>query len=317
MSHKGEVTVKVTSSGQGKRLDLFLCSLPHFESRSVVTRVIKEGRVFLNGEPVRKGGVLVREGDLVTFSFLDENRLTLRPQPLPLEVLFEDDHLLVVNKPAGMVVHPSKGHHDGTLANALVARCKGLPTGGGAERPGIVHRLDKGTSGVLVVAKSDSAHRLMVEAFSKREVDKVYLAFVHGVPFVLSQTVSAPIGRNPRHRTMMGVVKGGREATSEFLVLSKGKGFSLLKVRIRTGRTHQIRVHASHIGHPVVGDELYGRKGDHERYGITRPALHSWRLSFTHPVYGKSVSVYAPLPPDLLVLADTLGLEIPKEVEEP
>jgi len=317
MSPEREETFVIPADRQGMRLDVFLSRYANgIDTRSVATKLIKEGRVFLNGEVARKGGVLLKAGDRISFSMSRPQSVALVPQHIAFEVLYEDSYLLVVNKPAGMVVHPSKGHQDGTLVNALLAYCGRLPVIGGRERPGIVHRLDKGTSGVLVVAKEEAAHRMLVKAFSERRVKKTYLALVHGVPQHLTQVVSAPIARNPRHRTMMGVVAGGREAISRFHVISKGDGFSLLEVEIETGRTHQIRVHAAYIGHPVVGDALYGRRDDEERFGIERPALHSWRLGFKHPMLGKEMVVTAPLPSDLVLLASILGVSLPPGVEK-
>ncbi len=308
MESESSRTLRVSTDHDGSRLDQFLSGQPGIASRSSATRLIREGHVFLNGDVARKGGIVLRKGDLVEFSIPPPEPLELTPQPIPLTIIYEDRHLLVVNKPAGMVVHPSRGHSQETLVNALLAHCQNLPGIGGKERPGIVHRLDKGTSGVLVVAKDENTHLALTRAFSKREVQKTYLALVHGVPDPPRQVISAPIARNPKHRTMMGVVEKGREAISEVKVLAKSAAFSLIEVRIRTGRTHQIRVHTSHIGHPVVGDELYGRKEDSNRYGISRPALHAWRLRLTHPITEKSMLFEAPLPRELVHLAEQLGV---------
>ena len=264
----------------------------------------------INGGVARKGGVILKKGDQVELHISLPQPLELKAQKIELEIIYEDPHILVLNKPAGMVVHPSKGHEDSTLVNALLAHCDCLPGIGGKERPGIVHRLDKGTSGVMVVAKSETAHRGLVRAFSEHRVEKTYLAVVHGVPQPLNQEISLPIARNPKHRIKMGVVEGGRDALTIFEVVSSSERFALLKVRIATGRTHQIRVHTSHIGHPVVGDELYGRKDDPLRYGIDRPALHSWILKFSHPITGEDMNFEAPIPSDIRALTEVLGLDL-------
>jgi 23S rRNA pseudouridine1911/1915/1917 synthase len=217
---------------------------------------------------------------------------------MPLEILFEDDFLAVLNKPAGMVVHPGPGHERGTLVSGLLYHFAGLSQIGGATRPGIVHRLDKETSGCLVVAKTDAAHRLLGAQFATREVTKLYLALVSGSPPLRSGVVNAPIARHPVHRKKMAVcaVGRGREAVTEYRVLESAKGMSLIECRPRTGRTHQIRVHLKHLGCPVLGDPLYGRRGSFSRH-----MLHAWKLEFLHPFTGHRLDFEAAPPPEFRI----------------
>jgi len=241
-----------------------------------------------------------------------------RPEPedIPLDVVFEDAHLLVLNKPAGLVVHPGAGAPRGTLVNALLRHVSDLSGVGGVMRPGIVHRLDRGTSGLLVVAKDDRTHRALSRQFAGREVEKEYLALVLGVPAAKTGTVATPIGRDPVHRRKMSVrAPRGREARSDYRLAEAFDGASLLRVRIHTGRTHQIRVHLASIGHPVAGDATYGgtRTPSSRRAaardalrGLTRPALHAARLAFVHPATGERLAFEAPLPADLLQVLDGL-----------
>ena len=239
-----------------------------------------------------------------------------QPEDIELAVVHEDVHLIVVNKPAGLVVHPGAGTAGGTLVNALLGHVRDLSGVGGVLRPGIVHRLDKGTSGLLVVAKDDEAHRALVRQFAGRTVEKEYLALVLGLPAQASGQVDAPIGRDPVHRQKMSVrAPRGREARTSWTVEERFDGAALLRVRIHTGRTHQIRVHLASIGHPVAGDPVYGgtrtpssrRAGAREALlSLARPALHAARLAFTHPVTGHRLAFSAPLPPDLVAVLDRL-----------
>ena len=239
-----------------------------------------------------------------------------QPEDIEVAVVHEDGHLIVVNKPAGLVVHPGAGTSGGTLVNALLGRVRDLSGVGGVLRPGIVHRLDKGTSGVLVVAKDDETHRALVRQFAGRTVEKEYLALVLGVPSRPKGEVDAPIGRDPVHRQKMSVrALRGREARSSWRVEERFDGAALLRVRIHTGRTHQIRVHLASIGHPVAGDVTYGgartpssrRAGAREALqSLERPALHAARLAFTHPASGQRLEFEAPLPPDLLEVLERL-----------
>jgi 23S rRNA pseudouridine1911/1915/1917 synthase len=239
-----------------------------------------------------------------------------QPEDIAVAVVHEDGHLIVVNKPAGLVVHPGAGTAHGTLVNALLRHVHDLSGVGGVLRPGIVHRLDKGTSGLLVVAKDDETHRALVRQFAGRTIEKEYLALVLGVPARAAGEVDAPIGRDPVHRQKMSVrAARGREARSSWRVEERFDGAALLRVRIHTGRTHQIRVHLSSIGHPVAGDARYGgTRTPSSRQAVSRetllsldqPALHAARLAFTHPASGERLSFEAPLPPDLLAVLERL-----------
>ena len=222
------------------------------------------------------------------------------PENIPIRVVYEDDHLLVVSKPAGLVVHPAPGHASGTLVNALLARAGARPAGGDLERPGIVHRLDAGTSGLMIVAKDEPTHAALTEALAARAITRTYLALVEGIPDTDTATIDAPIGRSTRDRKKMAVVAGGRHAVTEIKVLERHADTSLLEVRPVTGRTHQIRVHLKAAGHPVVGDGVYGKNRKlAAALGLDRPFLHAARLSFEHPSTGARIELEDPLPPDL------------------
>ena len=222
----------------------------------------------------------------------------LVPQDLPLDVVFEDDAVVVVNKPSGLTVHPGAGQPDGTLANALAWHLKDLPELGGSDRPGIVHRLDKETSGILVVARTELAQRRLSAAFAERTVGKTYLATVHGIPRDAAGHIDAPIGRMPNHRTKMTVREGGRDAQTGWKVAEAMPRHALVRCHPRTGRTHQIRVHLKHLGHPIVGDGLYGMPGHPGEDATARLMLHAHRLEFPHPTSGERVAFEAPLPPE-------------------
>ena len=288
------------SADTGKRLDALLHErLPEF-SRSRLQTWIKEGRVLLNGEDVR-ASYIVRGGEDISVTPADLAPLRAEPEELPLKILYEDSDVVVVDKPAGMVVHAGAGHARGTLVNALLHHFGRLSTVNGALRPGIVHRLDRDTSGVLVVARNDRAHQELARQFHDREVEKVYLALVHGRMKQAQGRITASITRDPVRRTRMTARLGsGRTAFTEYRVIDAWPQFSFLEVRIRTGRTHQIRVHLSSIGHPVVGDRLYGAPGALPDLPVLgRFFLHAHRLSFTSPSGEDLISVQSPLAPDL------------------
>lgn len=293
----------------GGRLDLWLHKRFPDCSRSTLQRLIREGHVLLHGKPC-SAKASVGIGDTIAVEFPDPRPATLEPEDMNLEILHEDAHLLVLNKPAGLVVHPGAGHAEHTLVNALLHHCRGKLSGiGGEERPGIVHRLDKDTSGCLVVAKSDRAHRALVEMFQTRAMEKTYLALVWGAPRMPSGKIEKPIGRHRVHRHKMTVSDRGREALTEWKVRERAGPVTWIECRIHTGRTHQIRVHMASIGHPVVGDGLYGRTRVKEDDGnpstsdvaarAQRQMLHAWRLAFDHPVTGKRIECEAPLPKDM------------------
>ena len=277
----------------GSRLDRYLGTMMPDFSRMRLQAFIRSGCVLVNGSPTRPSQIL-RAGDEIRVTVPDEvEPAVARAEDIPLHILHEDAAVLVLNKPAGLVVHPGAGNAEGTLVNALLFHCAGLSVIGGTERPGIVHRLDKETSGCLVVAKTDSAHRLLSAQFADRLIKKTYLALVVGVPRMPHGTIEAGIGRHAVHRQKMTVSERGRASVTGYRVLASFEGKALVECQPRTGRTHQIRVHLKHLGHPIVGDPLYGR-----RAGQPRHFLHAWKLAFTHPESGKPLAFCAPLPAD-------------------
>ena len=285
----------------GKRLDRFLHErLPQY-SRSRLQAWIRAGQVLVDGVPARASFPL-RADASVEATPLDPPPLAAAPEEIPINILYEDDDVVAIDKPAGMVVHAGAGVHSGTLVNALLHRFARLSGMGGELRPGIVHRLDRYTSGVLLVAKNDAAHRALAAQFSGRTIEKIYLALVRGRMARDTGRVERPIARDPVHRTRMTARLGrGRAAWSEYRVLRRFQAFTLLEVRIGTGRTHQIRVHLSSIGHPVAGDTLYGAAAGPRRY-----FLHSHRITFARPSDGHPVTVTSPLPEDLQAWLETL-----------
>ena len=306
----------VGEDSEGARLDRFLESRLEGFTRSRIKGLIGDGLVKVDGEEARKGGQKVKRGQVVEVVIPPPRTLELVPMEMELPILYEDQDLLVLDKPPGLVVHPAPGHEDDTLVNALLAHCRDLRGIGGVERPGIVHRLDRDTSGLLVVAKTEVAHQSLVEQFQSRKVEKLYLALVYGVPSPLKGTLRLPVGRHRINRKKMAVVEGGREAVTHYRVVARGQGISLLEVRIETGRTHQIRVHMHHMGHGVVGDPVYGGRiprdlspGLREAIkALGRQALHHHRMRFLHPVTGEEMEFVSPMPRDMARVARMAGL---------
>lgn len=304
------IELSVDAEGVGQRVDSVLAERSG-ASRSQVKRWIELGRVHVSGRAVRASRVLAL-GEMIEAWPALPVELSLVAEAIPLVILFEDSDLVVVDKPAGLVVHPAPGHPSGTLVNALLHHCRGELAGiGGVLRPGIVHRLDRGTSGVLVVAKTDLAHRGLAEQFALHSIERVYCTFVRGQPKQSSGRIDRPIGRHPSDRQRMSVrTRSGRPAATRWRVVGRDRanGIAELEIRPETGRTHQIRVHLASAGLPIVGDAVYGRaRGDDARLG--RPALHAAQLGFLHPRTGAPQSFEAPLPPDLLELVASLALE--------
>jgi 23S rRNA pseudouridine1911/1915/1917 synthase len=298
-------TITVTEEGDGTRLDRFLASVLGDQSRSRVQRLIKDGQVLVGGRAA-KANQPVKQGQDISIDVPEPIEARLQPEALPLPILYQDADIIVVDKPAGMVVHPAAGHDSGTLVNALLHHVDDLSGIGGEKRPGIVHRLDRGTSGLMVVAKHDGAHEELARQFSDREVDKEYVALVWG-EVMAGRRIDAPIGRDPANRKKMSAkARRSREAVTRIVRAEHfGRTLTLAHVAIHTGRTHQIRVHLSAIGHPVVGDALYG--GVHRRVPgdlravthLTRPFLHAARLAFKHPGDGRLMEFTSALPDDL------------------
>lgn len=303
--------LEVEPEHDGSRLDNFLTALLPDQSRAHIQRLIKEGRVQGPGKAL-KPSTAVRSGQTYTVDIPPAAPTEALPEALPLRIVFEDPDVVVLDKPAGMVVHPAAGHSTGTLVNALLHHVKDLSGIGGELRPGIVHRLDRGTSGVMVVAKHDRAHQELSRQFKDREVEKEYVALVWGV-VQAGRRIDAAIGRDPSHRQKMSTrARRARSAVTRVTFARHFPGVSLLKVAIATGRTHQIRVHLSAIGHPIVGDAVYG--GVHRRVAanlravqrLDRPFLHAAHLAFTHPGDGRRVEFDSPLPPDLQRVLDDI-----------
>lgn len=294
----------VTPSQSGQRLDRFLQTHLPDRSRAFLQKLIGQGDVTVNGQP-KKASYKVRAGDRVSVAIPPPRSLEVTPEAIPLDVLYEDDEVIVVNKPAGMVVHPAAGNYEHTLVNALLHHCRGQLSGiGGVERPGIVHRLDKGTSGCLVVAKTDAAHQSLVAQFKARKVKKIYRAICWGTFERSSGRIETTIGRSEHCRQKMSArPRRGRVAVSEYRVLRQYGEFALVEVVPHTGRTHQIRVHMAHIGHPVVGDATYGRRsapaGARLPFAVERPLLHAYKLGFVHPRSGAWLECEAPVPEDM------------------
>ena len=290
------ITLNVSREAAGTRLDRFLANELDDFSRARLQRLIRQGFVKLNGKPPRPRD-LVRAGDSVELDEPEIEKIEAKAEHIALEIIFEDDDLLVLNKPAGLVMHPGAGHQQHTLVNALLAHCQNLSGIGGRERPGIVHRLDKETSGCVVVAKNDSTHRDLSKQFAARTMEKIYLALVAGILRKPAGVVDAAIARHSVHRQRMSIGRNrGRTAKTEYRVLRAGHEISLLECTLHSGRTHQIRVHLHHLGHPVLGDKLYG--GRHAGT-FTRQMLHAWKLAFRHPRTGEVMKFEAPIPTDL------------------
>ncbi len=291
MSEKIELTVDEFS--QGQRLDVFCAAnLPEL-TRSHLQRLIAQGSVTLNGKQA-KASKEVTEEDVVIVCPPEPVPLCIPAEPIPLDIVYEDADLLVVNKQQGLTVHPANGVYSGTLVNALLFRVKDLSGINGVLRPGIVHRLDKNTSGLMLVAKNDLAHRSLAEQIATKQCKRVYWALLEGILKSDAGTVDAPIARSPSDRKKMAVVEGGKQAVSLYRVLKRYAEYTLCEFELKTGRTHQIRVHARYLGHPVVGDDVYGYQK--QKFKLNGQLLHSKRISFRQPTTGELLSFEAPLP---------------------
>lgn len=276
------------------RLDTYIVAEEKELSRAAVQRLLEEDNILVNGKK-QKSSYKVKMGDIIELDIPEVKESKLEAQDIPVEVVYEDKDIIVVNKPKGLVVHPANGNPDGTLVNAILNLCKDSLSGiGGEKRPGIVHRLDKDTSGLLIIAKNDKAHINMSEQIKNREVSKKYIALVKGVIKENEATINMPIARSKKDRKKMAVDKDGKEAISHFKVIKRYDKYTLLEVKIDTGRTHQIRVHMSEIGHPVVGDEVYSN-GKNE-FNVKGQMLHAKSLDFKHPITGKEMHLEADLP---------------------
>jgi 23S rRNA pseudouridine1911/1915/1917 synthase len=304
------IKLVVPNEREGQRLDHHLVEMVPDISRSRLSNLIRNGFILVNGSSSKAGNRL-KGGDRIEVTLPPPEPLAIEPEKVEFEVLHEDDDLLVIAKPPGVVVHPASGHKKGTLVHGLLAHCDNLSGISGVERPGIVHRLDKDTSGVMVVAKSDKSHHGLVELFKTRQVKKVYHAIVVGRPGTQKGRISQAIGRHRSNRKKMAVLQhGGRDAVTCWSILEEfAAGLTYLEVRPETGRTHQIRVHVAHLGHPVAGDALYGNKQQkqtNDKYCIKRQCLHAYSLSFTHPATGKPQEFISPVWPDMQAVLEEL-----------
>ena len=286
----------VSVEDEGKRIDAYLASRNEELSRVAIQRLIDDEKILVNKKKT-KASYKVQDGDLITLEEEQPKEVSLKAQEIPIEIIYEDKDIIVVNKPKGMVVHPANGNPDGTLVNAIMAICKDSLSGiGGELRPGIVHRLDKDTSGVLIVAKNDKAHINMSEQIKEHQVEKTYIALVRGIVKENEASISMPIGRSDKDRKKMAVKKNGKGAITHFKVLERfpKHNCTLLEIKIETGRTHQIRVHLSHIGYPVIGDEVYS-SGKNE-WNVKGQCLHAKSLKFKHPITNKEMFLEAKIP---------------------
>jgi len=313
-SENPSLHLSVAASNEGERLDAFLASYVEGWSRARLQRLIEEADVLVNGHTV-KSSYKLRLNDEIEVELTPPPSSSFSPENIPLDIVYEDDELIVVNKPAGIVVHPAAGVTSGTLANALAFHFQQLSTSGGAVRPGIVHRLDKGTSGLMVVAKTEAAHEDLADQFRDREIFKSYVALVHGHVEKRTGQIDQPIARDRGNRTRMAVVRGGRPSLSIYRVRKRFERFTLLNVELKTGRTHQIRVHLSWLKHPVVGDDAYGSGRDktvpdHKlRSAIAslgRQFLHAEQLGFRHPQTKEELRFTSPLPSELQVVLNEI-----------
>jgi 23S rRNA pseudouridine1911/1915/1917 synthase len=310
------INVRLEPAHAGWRLDRALAAAVPTLSRERLKTLIRSGAVEMGGKAVRDPATKVRGGEELRVAVAEPTPAHNEPQDIPLNIVVEDEHLLVVDKPAGLVVHPAAGNFDGTLVNALLHHCAGSLSGiGGVARPGIVHRIDKDTSGLLVVAKTDVAHEGLARQFAAHSIDRRYLAIVHGVPKTSDGVVDAPLARSAANRKKIAVVEGsrGKRAVTHWRRLDVLKDAALVECRLETGRTHQVRVHMALIGHPLLGDPVYGRTGKThgkilKELQFHRQALHAAELGFTHPVTKHRLSFNSPMPPDMQELFKALGV---------
>ena len=286
--------VIVNENDKGKRLDIYIAENFNELSRTMIKKLIESNNILVNDKS-EKVSYKVQANDNISIDVPEAKETKLKAQEIPLDIIYEDSDIIVVNKPKGMVVHPANGNPDGTLVNAILSICKNSLSGiGGELRPGIVHRLDKDTSGLIIVAKNDKAHINMSEQIKERNVKKTYIALVRGNAPEEEATINMPIGRSTKDRKKMAVTKNGKQAITHFKVLKRYSKYTLLEIKIETGRTHQIRVHMAEIGYPVVGDAVYSN-GKNE-FGIEGQMLHAYKLEFMHPITNKHMELTAPLP---------------------
>jgi len=298
-----KLSLYVTHNDKKRRIDTFISEKAKI-SRSLTQKLIEQGLITLNNENP-KHGCRIKEGDIIHVRVPYKKDVGLEKQDIPLDIVYEDQDILVINKQRGMVVHPSAGHEDGTVVNALMYQVDDLSGIGGEDRPGIVHRLDKNTSGLLIIAKNDQAHQKLTQMFKSKSISKEYIAIVHGKLRGHEGVINLPIGRNPRDRKLMAVVTGGKNAITKWKVRKVYEDYSIVSLFPETGRTHQLRVHLKHIGSPVVGDPEYGKPKSND-FEIEGQALHAGRILFNHPSTGKKMEFEVPIPRDMQEIIDKL-----------
>jgi 23S rRNA pseudouridine1911/1915/1917 synthase len=305
------ILLLVEETAQNNRLDVWLSQEISDLSRSRLQSLIAKGHLTINEKICQSKKEIVKKGDRVSLTIPDAEPLDLKPEKIPLDILYEDQYLIIINKPAGLVVHPAPGHDNGTLVNALLAHCP-LAEIGGVQRPGIVHRLDKDTSGTIAIAKTDVAHQNLQAQLKDKTARREYLGIVYGSPKTTTGTINLPIGRHPIDRKKMAIIpeeKGGRIAITHWQIQERLGNYTLIHYQLETGRTHQIRVHSTHIGHPLVGDPVYS---SHHSLGVKLPgqALHAWKLTLQHPITGEIINAIAPLPEKFITLLEVLRKRI-------
>jgi 23S rRNA pseudouridine1911/1915/1917 synthase len=307
-----ESEIEIEVAGTSQRIDRYLSEHLTDLSRSRLQKLIEQGQVQINGVVCTSKKETVQPGDRIHLTIPVAQPLDLQPEEIALEILYEDDSLLIINKPSGLVVHPAPGHASGTLVHALLAHCA-LAGIGGVQRPGIVHRLDKDTSGAIAIAKTDQVHQNLQAQFKAKTARREYLGMVYGAPGRDSGTIDLPIGRHPTERKKMAIVseeKGGRRAVTQWQVQERFGNYTLMLFQLETGRTHQIRVHSAHIGHPIVGDPVYGA-GRSLGVNLSGQVLHAWKLKLQHPLSGDEIEAIAPLPRDFLTLIQVFKQRFP------
>ncbi|ERI91305.1 pseudouridine synthase, RluA family [Clostridiales bacterium oral taxon 876 str. F0540] len=293
---------------ENMRLDVYLSKMLEDKSRSFIQNLIEEGKTVINNTS-KKSNYKLKSGDKIELTIPSPATLDLKPEDIPLNILYEDKDVIVVNKPQGMVVHPASGVYEGTLVNALLNHCNDLSGINGVSRPGIVHRIDKDTSGVLVIAKNDFAHNKLAEQLKNHSMKRVYIALAEGVIKEDNGIVDQPLARHPKDRIKIAVVKNGKDAVTHYKVIERFKNSTLIECRLETGRTHQIRVHMSYIGHPLVGDPVYGYKK--QRFNLIGQMLHAKVLGFIHPTSGEYMEFEADLPDYFTKILEVLKKELP------
>ncbi|MFO5527784.1 MAG: RluA family pseudouridine synthase [Cuspidothrix sp.] len=300
------IYISVTENSD--RLDRYLSQELSELSRSRIQQLIEQGHVQINDQVCISKKIHLKTGDRITLEIPAIQPLQIQAADIPLDILYEDDELIILNKPAGLVVHPAPGHPDGTLVNAILAYCPNLPGIGGVQRPGIVHRLDKDTTGAIAIAKTDLAYQHLQAQLQAKTARREYLGLVYGVPKTETGSIDLPIGRNPQDRKKMAIVSvedGGRTAVTHWQVQERLANYTLIHFQLETGRTHQIRVHSAKMGHPIVGDPVYG-SGRSVGVNLPGQALHAWKLQLQHPLSGNLVQVTAPPPPSFTTLLEVL-----------